>query len=154
MACPLGAHIRRANPRDTRFPGSSEEIASTNRHRLLRVGRVYGELDTNCTQLDPTKPQGLLFMCLNSDIERQFEFVQKTWLLNPSIHGLQNEVDPIVGHGSPTFTIPTTTGPLCLPPLPDFVTVIGGGYFFLPSRTVLRFLATSNNPAPELRTTE
>ncbi len=42
LACPLGAHIRRANPRDTRFPGSQEEIDSVNRHRLLRVGRAYG----------------------------------------------------------------------------------------------------------------
>ncbi len=41
LRCPFGSHIRRANPRDTRFPGSSEEIAATNRHRILRVGRSY-----------------------------------------------------------------------------------------------------------------
>ena len=143
LACPFGAHIRRANPRDTRFPGSSEEIASVNRHRLLRVGRIYGSLfDPAAAEGKlPADGHGLLFMCLNSDIERQFEFVQKTWLLNPSIHGLENEVDPFIGRGSQRFTIPTTTGPICLPPSPGFVTVKGGGYFFLPSRTTLRFLS-------------
>jgi deferrochelatase/peroxidase EfeB len=143
LACPFGAHIRRANPRDTRFPGSSEEIASINRHRLLRVGRIYGSLfdPAAADGMLPADGHGLLFMCLNGDIERQFEFVQKTWLLNPSIHGLENEVDPFIGRGSQRFTIPTTTGPICLPPSPGFVTVKGGGYFFLPSRTTLRFLS-------------
>jgi deferrochelatase/peroxidase EfeB len=142
LACPFGAHIRRANPRDTRFPGSSEEIASVNRHRILRVGRIYGEPFDPASDDDelPSDGHGLLFMCLNGDIERQFEFVQKTWLLNPSIHGLENEVDPIIGRRSQRFTIPTTSGPICLPRSSGFVTVKGGGYFFLPSRTALRFL--------------
>jgi len=153
FACPLGAHTRRANPRDTRFPGSDEELATTNRHRVLRVGRTYGETDpNNCRTLDPNDDdKGLLFMCLNGNIERQFEFVQKTWLLNPNLHGLENEVDPITGPGTfdpaigwrvKTFTIPTTTGPLVLKNIPDLVTVKGGGYFFLPSRAFLRFLAS------------
>jgi hypothetical protein len=142
LACPFGAHIRRANPRDTRFPGSSEEIASVNRHRILRVGRIYGSpFDPAAAGTLPAGNQGLLFMCLNGDIERQFEFIQKTWLLNPSIHGLEDEVDPIIGRRCQRFTIPTTTGPICLPPSSGFVTVKGGGYFFLPSRTALRFLA-------------
>jgi len=137
LACPLGAHIRRANPRDTRFPGSADEIASTNRHRILRVGRRYGP---PCTQ---EREQGLLFMCLNVDIERQFEFIQKTWLLNPNLHGLENEVDPVMGHGSTRIvTVPTPTGAVRLTGLTDFVTMKGGGYFFLPGRAVLRYLST------------
>jgi deferrochelatase/peroxidase EfeB len=140
LSCPFGSHIRRANPRDTRFQGKDPaEIASTNRHRILRVGRRYGTPDTE----DP--PQGLLFMCLNADIERQFEFIQKTWILNPNIHGLENEVDPIMGHGSRKLTVPTPTGPVVLRDLPDFVTMKGGGYFFLPGRAVLRYLATGGD---------
>ncbi len=136
LSCPFGSHIRRANPRDTRFQGKDPaEIASTNRHRILRVGRRYGDTDPN------KPPQGLLFMCLNADIERQFEFIQKTWILNPNIHGLENEVDPIMGHGSRKLTIPTPTGPVVLRDLPDLVTMKGGGYFFLPGRAALRFLA-------------
>ena len=133
LACPLGAHIRRANPRDTRFPGSSEEIAITNRHRILRVGRVY-EKDGS--------PRGLLFMCLNADIERQFEFIQKTWLLNPNIHGLEDEVDPLIGRKPRTFTLPTSSGLVRLKIDAPFVTVKGGGYFFLPGRTALQYLAS------------
>jgi deferrochelatase/peroxidase EfeB len=133
LACPLGAHIRRANPRDTRFPGSSEEIAITNRHRILRVGRVY-EKDGS--------PRGLLFMCLNADIERQFEFIQKTWLLNPNIHGLEDEVDPLIGRKPRTFTLPTSSGVVRLKIDAPFVTVRGGGYFFLPGRTALQYLAS------------
>jgi deferrochelatase/peroxidase EfeB len=67
LRCPLGAHIRRANPRDSCAPGSREQLWIANRHRMLRVGRVY----------DPASGErpGLLFMCVNTDIERQFEFI-------------------------------------------------------------------------------
>lgn len=149
LACPFGAHIRRANPRDTRFPGSAAEIAAVNRHRLLRVGRVYGELKgPKFKELDPDKEMGLFFMCLNGDIERQFEFVQKSWLLNPSIHGLENEIDPILGRGKCRgFTIPTTAGPVYFPALPDLTTMIGGGYFFIPGKALLTFLSTTD-PSP------
>jgi deferrochelatase/peroxidase EfeB len=112
----------------------------------LRVGRVYGELVGNTGKLDPQKPQGLLFMCLNADIDRQFEFVQKTWLLNPNLHGLDGEVDPLLGQGERNFTIPTATGPVRLRRIPTLVTVVGGGYFFLPGRGALRFLAMDARP--------
>ncbi|HSN20102.1 MAG TPA: hypothetical protein VLS49_05460 [Usitatibacter sp.] len=56
------------------------------------------------------------------------------------MHGLRNEVDAILGTGAHRFTIPTAYGPVRLPDLPQLVTVVGGGYFFLPSRTALRFL--------------
>jgi deferrochelatase/peroxidase EfeB len=141
--CPFGAHIRRANPRDTRFPGSKEEIASVNRHRMLRVSRVFGDLDKNkCWQLDENKRLGVFFMCVNGDIERQFEFVQKTWLLNSSLQAMEYEVDPIVGRGpGRSFSIPTSDGPVRLPDLPDLTKLIGGGYFFIPSKALLDFLS-------------
>ena len=145
LKCPFGAHIRRANPRDTRFPGEADEIATVNRHRILRVGRAYGPIRTR----DPG--QGLLFMCLNADIERQFEFIQKTWLLNPHIQGLRNEVDPVMGQGDRTMTVPTAMGPLRLKigkDIPDFVRTRGGGYFFLPGLSVLRYLSQPLNPGP------
>jgi deferrochelatase/peroxidase EfeB len=136
--CPFGAHVRRANPRDHRFPGSKEEIATVNRHRILRVGRSYDFKDEKGEQ-----HRGLLFMCLNADIERQFEFVQKTWLLNPNMHGLEGEIDPLLGSGPRKLTVPTQTGPVELEIKRDFVRVIGGGYFFLPGRLVLRYLASN-----------
>jgi deferrochelatase/peroxidase EfeB len=137
LRCPFGSHIRRANPRDSFDPGSAEQLAISNRHRILRVGRKYGSPN------GPVKP-GLFFMCLNADIERQFEFVQQTWTVSPSFHGLDSEVDCFSSRGSTDrITIPTSGGPLCLKRLSDFVTVRGGAYFFLPGRRTLRYLAAS-----------
>jgi len=133
--CPFGAHIRRVNPRDGLTPGSKEQQAVVNTHRLLRVGRPYDVENGN---------PGLLFMCVNVDIERQFEFVQGSWLLNPSFSGLEHETDPLVGHEAADrrFTLCTADGPMRLRGLRDFVWMRGGGYFFLPGRAAYRFLAT------------
>ncbi len=119
MRCPLGAHVRRANPRDNFDPGSQTQLSITNRHRILRVGRSYLAQDNG-----RQKP-GLLFMCLNSDIERQFEFLQQTWLLGVSFSGLEKEVDPLLGQGDAhMLTMPTESGPRRLPAMANFVQVL------------------------------
>jgi deferrochelatase/peroxidase EfeB len=135
LRCPFGAHIRRSNPRDSFDPGSNDQIAITNRHRIMRVGRVYEEKSG--------ENPGLLFMCLNGDIERQFEFVQQTWLMSPSFHGLSCEKDPVLGDGQTGacgFTIASRHGPIALNPMPAFVSTKGGGYFFLPGKRLLEYL--------------
>ena len=135
LRCPFGAHIRRANPRDSFEPGSMEQVSISNRHRIYRVGRLYTP--------EPDRNPGLLFMCLNGDIERQFEFVQQTWLVSPAFHGLVGEQDPLNSNGgtqSTGYLIPSHDGPVRLKPLPRFVRTLGGGYFFMPSRSLLRFL--------------
>ena len=139
LKCPFGAHIRRANPRDSLKPGDKDQIAISNRHRIFRVGRPYTEADTSGN----TRPHGLLFMCVNGDIERQFEFIQQTWIVSPYFHGLGKENDPVIApirHDS-TFTIPTHRGPITLRNIQVFITMRGGAYFFLPSRSALRFLS-------------
>lgn len=135
LRCPLGAHIRRANPRDSFDPGSPLQLAISNRHRILRVGRAFIPEDKS----DP----GLLFMCINADIERQFEFLQQTWLLGSNFHGLDDEIDPMVGYRGPedSMTVPTPNGPVRMSGLEKFVTVRGGGYFFIPGKSVLYELA-------------
>jgi Dyp-type peroxidase family len=137
LACPFGAHIRRSNPRDSLDTDSASQLALSNCHRILRVGRQY-EAAASDTGLP-----GLMFMCLNADIERQFEFLQQTWVLGRNFHDLLDEQDPMVGHSPPerVFTIPTTQGPVRLRGLDDFVRVRGGGYFFMPGRRALGFLA-------------
>jgi deferrochelatase/peroxidase EfeB len=137
LRCPYGAHIRRANPRDSLSPGSQDQVDISNRHRIIRVGRRY-------VAQEGQKP-GLLFMCLNGDLERQFEFVQQTWLGSETFHGLSGERDPLAGNrtGCPNgFTVPTRDGPVRLSPLSRFVTPRGGGYFFLPGKALLQFLST------------
>jgi deferrochelatase/peroxidase EfeB len=136
LRCPLGAHIRRANPRESFHPGSDEQIEITNRHRIIRVGRFY--------QPEGGQRPGLFFMCLNGDIERQFEFVQQTWLGGASFHALSDERDPLTGHrdGADSHTIPTPQGSMRLMKLPAFVSTRGGGYFFLPGRRTMEYLAS------------
>src|SRR6266436_3117398 len=140
LHCPFGAHIRRANPRDSLDPDDSEQQAVTNRHRLLRRGRSYDFESAG----DENESKGLLFTCICADLERQFEFIQQTWIRSPDFHGLQNEPDPMVSSRdlrTRVFTIPTPSGPLRLHDMESFVTVRGGGYFFLPSRSAIQYLA-------------
>ncbi|HYJ53549.1 MAG TPA: hypothetical protein VEW04_10305 [Allosphingosinicella sp.] len=135
LRCPFGAHVRRANPRDSLAPGSMEQVSISNRHRIYRVGRLYEPKEGG-------KP-GLLFMCLNGDIERQFEFIQQTWLVSPAFHGLAGEQDPLNsngGAGSTGYLVPSQDGPVRLKPLPRFVKTLGGGYFFMPGRALLEYL--------------
>lgn len=147
--CPFGAHIRRTNPRESANPGSQEQLAITNRHRILRIGRPYDPQSQPGS--DSTKP-GLLFMCLNADIERQFEFVQQTWAMARLFHGLDGEVDSVLGRGlkGGRLTIPTPQGPILLNGIRDFVRVRGGGYFFLPSHRAVRFLCRPDDSSEPL----
>ncbi|OYU69393.1 MAG: cytochrome [Alphaproteobacteria bacterium PA2] len=148
-ACPMGAHIRRANPRDSLTPNDPMEQVITRRHALMRRGRTY--FYDEATGTYPTdKPaakakKGLLFVALCVDLERQFEMMQQTWLGFPSFHSLVNEVDPIATRSGRqlaerNFTIPTAAGPLTLRNMQSFITMKGGGYFFLPSRSAVAYL--------------
>lgn len=134
LRCPLGAHIRRMNPRDSFEPGSQTQVAISNRHRILRVSRRFYRPAHDQQPL----VEGLMFMCLNADIERQFEFLQQTWGLGANFHGLDNEVDPLLATGSGAgFSIPSGTNSRRLPPLPRLTTLLGGGYFLLPGKELL-----------------
>ena len=158
--CPYSGHIRRANPRTGDIPGGdqgflkmlvsmlgfgvdrrADTIASSRFHRILRRGRKYGA---------PGGPQGLHFVALNANLSRQFEFVQGAWLSSPKFGGLTAEQDPLLGSrqpletGQPTdaFRQPQTDGPCReLDGLPQFVTVKGGAYFFMPGLRALRWIA-------------
>lgn len=136
-ACPLGAHIRRSNPRDSLGEDRETQIQIGKRHRMLRVGRTYEKKDKG-----GKVEKGMLFMCLNADIERQYEFVQQTWVSSTSFEGLVGEKDPTIGarSGCGHFTIPSWEKVTVLKDVPQFVTTKGGGYFFMPSRSSLRYL--------------
>ncbi|GAC1394234.1 MAG: peroxidase [Ktedonobacteraceae bacterium] len=151
--CPIGAHVRRVNPRDSLDPqpGSEQSIAIGKRHRILRRGREYGSpLDPEellCIRKNGVEDQerGLHFLCLNANISRQFEFIQQTWVNNPHFNGLYDDADPILGvHRSRggTFTIQAKPVRKRLTNLPRFVTVVGGAYFFIPGNRAIRYLAS------------
>jgi Dyp-type peroxidase family len=158
LRCPFGAHIRRSNPRDSLDPGPGTEdsIAINKTHRLLRRGRTYGEPISSSFDpddiLNNSTPgeRGIHFICINANISRQFEFVQRTWVNNPKFNGLYEETDPLVGDRQPietgkqfdTFTIPEQPVRKRIKGLPQFVVVRGGAYFFLPGITAIRYLAS------------
>jgi deferrochelatase/peroxidase EfeB len=171
QVCPIGAHIRRANPRTGDYPtgrtslikrlltlfgltGTAEDdrIASARFHRILRRGREYGrELDRHeALKPDAPDPQsGLHFICLNANPARQFEFVQGAWMASAKFAGLSTEQDPLLGNRAPfpgtqatdRFTRPTAEGPCRVAAgLPQFVTIVGGAYFFLPGHRALSWM--------------
>ena len=140
--CPPGSHIRRAFPRDALSPDRADRptlLHAANNHRILRRGRKFGTKLAD-PRVDDGADRGLLFMCLNTDIDRQFEFVQQTWLLNSSFATLFQEVDPLVG---PAGRMTIRDEPLRrIANVDTFVRMAGGDYFFLPSLPALRFLAS------------
>ncbi|MGA8261924.1 MAG: hypothetical protein WB783_17060, partial [Arenicellales bacterium] len=139
--CPLGAHIRRANPRNADLPAGGpgilsklkrilgfdaealarDLVASTRFHRLLRRGRAYGPKVSLDQALGDTAADetGLYFICLGANISRQFEFAQSAWIAGTKFNGLGGEGDPLLGHreagpdGTPTdvFSMPRPDGP-------------------------------------------
>jgi deferrochelatase/peroxidase EfeB len=123
-------------------------------HRILRRGREYGpELlpDHALAPAPPNDPErGLHFICLNASISRQFEFLQNAWTVNTKFSGLTGESDPLLGIHEAIPECPisdnfTVQGDGALrrrvSGLPQFVTVRGGAYFFLPGLRALRYLA-------------
>lgn len=141
--CPLGAHIRRANPRDALLDKPGDSVTVAKRHRLLRRGRPYGSPPMN-PYSDDGKERGLIFVTLNANIERQFEFVQAAWISSPNFAGLYDEADPILGGRTEkpgVFTIPNRPIRKRRHNILSHVTVKGGAYFFLPSLRALNYLS-------------
>ena len=131
-------------------------ISSVRFHRILRRGREYGSELSPEEALQPRPPaedpRGLHFVCLNANISRQFEFLQNAWIANTKFAGLTGESDPLLGTGESLlgcpvtndFTIPAEAGlRRRISGLPQFVTVRGGAYFFLPSLRALRYFIQS-----------
>ena len=138
---PAGSHVRRAFPRDALAPneGARESLLeAANNHRILRRGRKYGPKIADYRGADG-KERGLLFICLNTDIARQFEFVQQTWLLNSNFATLFDETDPLLG---PRGRMTIREEPLRRTVnVETFIQFAGGEYFFLPSLPALTYLA-------------
>jgi putative iron-dependent peroxidase len=152
LQCPRGAHIRRANPRDTLGWDVESGIALSKLHRLMRRGRVYAGVPGACGVAGAAPcgdaahrsgcGKGLFFLALNADLERQFEFVQQRWIADATFNDLRDEDDAIVGAaGERAFSMPALPVGRRLNGFAQFTEVNGGGYFFVPSLTALRFMA-------------
>jgi Dyp-type peroxidase family len=149
LKCPVLSHIRRSNPRDGIPIRPDLSLKEVSRHRIIRRGFSYGpflDYETNNEDgyLDEDgERRGLYFICFNADIERQFLFLQQTWVNNAGFQGGINQKDPVIGDcdGTNVMSIPMEPAARNVDGLPRFVQMKGGGYFFFPSIPALRYLA-------------
>jgi Dyp-type peroxidase family len=139
-ACPLGAHIRRANPRDA-MPGGSER---SRRHRIIRRGMPYGPPLAPGRFDDDGCDRGLIFVCFNASIARQFEAVNR-WLLDGDPFTLA-EADALTAHKQDLMTVQGE--PPSLLEIEPLVWTRGGEYLFLPGLTALEALSDPNAAGP------
>lgn len=138
--CPLGAHVRRANPRDALGFGGR----TMSRRRLIRRGIAYGKYLPPGQQDEERR--GIIFIAFNSGFD-QFEFVQRVWMNFGDDFQQGNDTDPIAGsrkEGRMMIPGDEKTGrqPFICFDIPSFVETRGGDYFFVPSLTGLSLLAS------------
>jgi Dyp-type peroxidase family len=149
IRCPVGAHIRRVNPRGQPVAGQGLPGGSNNSHRLIRRGLPYGPV------YDPSEPhdgveRGMLFHFINANIENQYEFVLRRWVNDSEFAGAvrlhPNSKDPVIGTQDPAesiFVMPQANGepPIEVTGLATFVRTKASAYVFLPSITAIEFIA-------------
>lgn len=181
LKCPFHAHIRKTNPRKESFmqggafaQSEEEELG----HRIARRGIPYGGALSDFSDLDslPTQGLGLLFMCYQSDIWEQFEFIQRFWannrtFLQPGLLGtaagapdyvsgtgldaiigqqVARNIDPLLGDATAPRNWPSEWGKAAEftnQSIAQFVTLKGGEYFFSPSLTFLKSLVPADQEA-------
>lgn len=120
--CPVGSHLRRANPRDSLIDDKDEKnrFKNVNRHRIMRRSASFGQLADHQVDRDyftkngaPTEitynqaqgeidPDGvgIHFFGVNASIQQQFEFIQQAWNIDPRFNGMYDNKDPIVGNNA------------------------------------------------------
>jgi len=137
---PLGAHMRRLNPRDTKM----SLLVDVNIHRLIRRSTTFGApYDPQADTPDDDKtPRGLYFIFISAKAMATLEFLQREWINNGNFMSLGEERDPNIGlqpEGA-TFTIPRAPVRHRVHGIETFNVLIGGEYFFMPSLTALDWI--------------
>jgi len=137
LKCPLGAHARRMNARD------SVIVGEVRLHRMIRRGTSYGPPLPEGVLEDDGADRGIMFAFVGAHLARQFEFVQTQWVNDGKFFGAPGEPDPLVGpnDGSGQFTIPQRPIRRRMQGLPAFVVNRGGEYCFMPGLRALRWIA-------------
>ncbi|MDP8916587.1 MAG: hypothetical protein M3M95_05205 [Pseudomonadota bacterium] len=153
--CPLGAHLRRGNPRDMLDPAADPRSHAqdrapngsrlNNRRRILRRGLPYGPIASSDITTDEDE-HGIVMFTVCASLFRQFEFVQQQWINYGLDFGAGNDSCPLVGNHRPNekFVVPADPAsghpPFIADRPPNFVETRGGAYFFMPSVTALRMI--------------
>ncbi len=149
MRCPLHAHIRKVNPRGDKVREFGLPAGEDRSRRIARRAVPYPPNEHAAPgEGDP----GLLFICAQSSIVHQFEFIQAIWSNYVDFLRAGTGLDTVIGQRQP--------GKEAIPQkwpkewgvhhegtvefdFSTWVTMRGGEYFFLPSLSFLRGLSSS-----------
>jgi deferrochelatase/peroxidase EfeB len=160
--CPLAAHIRKVNIRDSSSDMGAR--SSTYDRRILRVGVPFGKPLANSeakkrregshesmpadydSVFDPEQGnRGLLFLSIQTSIEDQFEFLQARWINDDSRPKMPGGNDLIVGQNAATADgvrrctiFGSGLQQAQVEASRQWVIPTGGGYFFVPSISALQ----------------
>jgi Dyp-type peroxidase family len=141
IRCPMGSHMRRANPRDQ----AMHPVGDNHRRRIMRRGMPYGPEWKAGDPVGDT-PRGLLGHFIGSSLTLQFETVMGEWInrgmTNPDITG-SNDVLIGVLQNPNVFKVPNPANkPAQEIAVNDmqFTYTRGSIYAFLPSMTALRWI--------------
>ncbi|MEY9927447.1 Dyp-type peroxidase family [Catenulispora sp. GP43] len=161
VRCPVQAHIRKTNPRGDKQRQFAVPLTQERTQRIARRGISFGPVTLTP---GPTDKVGLLFLCAQSSIPDQFEFIQKAWSNFEDFLRPDCGLDPVIGQlpsgesrdeavAQPWPKQYASHNQLDVsqaPPKPtdvffrkrvgQWVTMRGGEYFFVPSLSgLLRF---------------
>jgi Dyp-type peroxidase family len=152
--CPFAAHIRKVYPRD------DVALAEAQRHRIIRRGIPFGP-EVAPGETTTRHSRGLMFVCYQTSIERQLEYIQRRYANNPEfVDGKERPgggglvepgFDPIIGQAPgngprwmdepyPNYSAGNRRTALEMPS--QFVVLTAAAYFFMPSISALRTMLT------------
>ena len=138
FVCPRPGHVRKVNPRDQ--DTDKGDAFDTLTRRILRRGIPFGPpLPTppgGQLPADDGVERGLHFLCYQTSIVEQFEFLQTDWANStdaPKPHGHDLIIGQTADGKREVQLLTATGGAQNLQTDRTFVTMTGGGYFFAPS---------------------
>ena len=154
--CPYAAHIRKVYTRDD-APGGEAEAQT---HRIVRAGIPFGP-EVTPGETKTSHSRGLMFVCYQTSIERQFEFIQRSHAndadfvpgkVRPGSYApVTPGFDPIIGQAAgngvrqmdePFPNYPAGSRRTTLEMPDQFGVLTAAGYFLMPSITALRTVLT------------
>ena len=154
--CPFAAHIRKTYPRDdlNSFLGEAGE-AGVQTHRIRRSGIPFGPEVADDEVVGAEASRGLMFVSYQTSIEEQFEFIQQSWVNDPSFVPQKTRPnsaiaiapghDPIIAQvqgtrfmDEPLPNYPAGNARSTLNLAQMFVVATAGAYVFVPSLSALK----------------
>ena len=125
-ACPVGAHIRRVNPRDT--------VPDVQRHRMIRRGGTYGPPLPEQAPDDGVE-RGIAGFVGCASFVRQFELAMSVWVetIRASRTSAASAIrSSATQDGTLDMTLPRRPIRRMIEGLPAFTTLRAGAYSFPP----------------------